>query len=77
MTKTRSVTHSILMWSHGRGTLQYDIMCALILAFIFFVPPSCFVKRKTYGQPLSQHDTHTSPSEDNADVPKPKVQENK
>jgi hypothetical protein len=34
---------SLTLWSYERGTLQYDIICALILAFIFFVPPSCFV----------------------------------
>jgi hypothetical protein len=36
------------MWSYERGTLQYDIICALILAFIFLVPPSCFFAKKIY-----------------------------
>jgi len=36
-----------LVWSYERGTLQYDIICGLILAFIFFVPRSCFLKPKT------------------------------
>lgn len=36
-----------LIWTYERGTLQYDIICALILAFIFFVPQSCFVKRRS------------------------------
>lgn len=35
----------ILIWSYGRGTLQYDIICILILAFIFLIDPSCFNKR--------------------------------
>jgi len=46
MTNVRSTIHNIFVWSYERGTLQYDIICALILAFIFFVPPSCFVARK-------------------------------
>jgi hypothetical protein len=33
------------MWSYERGTLQYDIICALILLFIFLVPRSCFVSK--------------------------------
>jgi len=35
----------ILIWAYGRGTLQYDIICILILAFIFFIDPGCFNKR--------------------------------
>lgn len=36
-----------MIWTHERGTLQYDIICALILAFIFLVPRSCFVGKRT------------------------------
>ncbi len=36
---------NLLVWSYERGTLQYDIICALILAFIFFVPRSCFTPK--------------------------------
>jgi hypothetical protein len=32
----------IIFWSYGRGTLQYDILCALILAFIFVIPRQYF-----------------------------------
>jgi hypothetical protein len=46
MTKSSPVTQKIFMWTYERGTLQYDIICALILAFIFFIPPSCFHKRQ-------------------------------
>ena len=45
MTKSRSIAQNILIWTYERGTLQYDIICILILAFIFFVPPSCFHRR--------------------------------
>ena len=33
-----------LFWSYERGSWQYDVMCVLILAFIFFVPSSLFHK---------------------------------
>jgi hypothetical protein len=46
MTKSSPATQKIFMWTYERGTLQYDIICALILAFIFLVPPSCFHKRQ-------------------------------
>jgi hypothetical protein len=47
MTNFRRTIHNVFVWSYERGTLQYDIICALILAFVFFVPPSCFVAKKT------------------------------
>jgi len=31
-----------LFWTYERGTWQYDVMVALILAFIFFTPRSWF-----------------------------------
>lgn len=46
MTKSRPVAQKIFIWTYERGTLPYDIICILILAFIFFVPPSCFHKRQ-------------------------------
>jgi hypothetical protein len=46
MTRSRSITQKIFIWTYERGTLSYDIICILILAFIFFVPPSCFHKRQ-------------------------------
>lgn len=33
---------SLLFWSYGRSTWQYDVLCALILAFIFLTPQSWF-----------------------------------
>ncbi len=35
----------VLIWTYERGTLQYDIICILILAFIFLIDPACFNKR--------------------------------
>jgi len=35
-----------LIWSYRRGSIQYDIICVLILAFIFLLPRGCFVRGK-------------------------------
>ena len=32
----------VIFWSYPRGTLQYDILCALILIFIFATPRQFF-----------------------------------
>lgn len=51
------ILKGILVWSYERGTLQYDIICALILAFIFLVPRGCFAParpdahRTEHGEP--------------------------
>ena len=41
-----STLRNVLIWTYERGTLQYDILCGLILAFIFLVPRSCFAPKK-------------------------------
>jgi hypothetical protein len=46
---------NLTIWLYSRGTLQYDIICILILAFIFFVPPSCFVKGEATTQSFHQN----------------------
>jgi hypothetical protein len=51
---------NLAIWSYSRGTLQYDIICILILAFIFFVPPSCFVRGENSA--MMQTNLHNSPS---------------
>jgi hypothetical protein len=60
-TELGGFTRSVMMWSHERGTLQYDILCALILAFVFFVPKSCFAPKPGphAGQSGSQQTTVT------------------
>ncbi|MCI0490222.1 MAG: hypothetical protein L0229_26815 [Blastocatellia bacterium] len=37
----------VLFWSYERGTWQYDLMCVLILAFVFLGPNSVFHRRHT------------------------------
>ena len=31
-----------LLWTHDRGSFQWDIMCLLILAFLFLIPRDTF-----------------------------------
>lgn len=40
-----STLKKILFWSYERGSWQYDVMCVLILAFIFFSPNFIFHSR--------------------------------
>ncbi len=38
---------SFIFWTYERGTWQYDLMVALILAFVFFTPRGLFHDRPT------------------------------
>jgi hypothetical protein len=33
---------NIIFWNYERGTWQYDLMCLLIIAFIFLSPKTWF-----------------------------------
>lgn len=44
---------SVFFWSYGRTTWQYDVLCALILAFIFLTPKAWFTQSKP--EPLLLH----------------------
>jgi len=37
-----------LLWSFDRGSIQYDVICGLILAFIFLTPGHAFSDRPAY-----------------------------
>lgn len=41
-----STLKKVFFWSYDRGTWPYDIMCVLILAFIFFSPNAVFENPK-------------------------------
>ena len=41
----------IIFWPYDRGTLQYDVLCGLILAFIFITPRSCFHDWPVFNSP--------------------------
>src|SRR5947209_19737787 len=45
----------IILWSYGRTTWQYDILCALILAFVFLTPKSWFERGKLTCTPAHQN----------------------
>jgi hypothetical protein len=40
----------VIFWTYARGTWQYDVLCALILAFIFLTPRDFFAKPPFYGE---------------------------
>lgn len=48
---------AIILWNYNRTTWQYDLLCLLILAFIFLTPKSWFdnnegrVRQYLQGQP--------------------------
>jgi hypothetical protein len=42
MRSVPSVLRNTILWAYERGTFQYDILCALILLFIFATPRSVF-----------------------------------
>lgn len=44
------------LWTYARNTWQYDVLCALILAFIFLTPKSWFDN----GEPPSRQE-HQNP----------------
>ncbi len=37
---------NFILWTHERGTWQYDVFCLLIVAFIFLTPKAWFEKRE-------------------------------
>ena len=42
MSPILGVIKNIVFWSYGRTTWQYDVLCVLILAFVFLTPKSWF-----------------------------------
>jgi hypothetical protein len=66
----RKTIRSIFVWSYERGTIQYDIICALILAFIFLVPPSCFVSKKNGAPKIPAKSSRTVPQGAPAESPR-------
>ena len=36
------VLKKVILWSYGRTTWQYDVLCVLILAFVFLTPKGWF-----------------------------------
>ena len=42
MSRIALFLHDVILWSYERGTPQYDVLCALILVFIFLTPRQVF-----------------------------------
>jgi hypothetical protein len=55
-----STFKKILFWSYDRGTWQYDVMCVLILAFVFLAPNSAFRNRPHSPVVVSADEVSTS-----------------
>jgi hypothetical protein len=49
------IIKSVFFWSYGRSTWQYDVLCALILAFIFLTPRSWFDTSEPRNMPAHQN----------------------
>jgi hypothetical protein len=52
-----STLKKILFWSYERGSWQYDIMCVLILAFIFSGPNGLFHNHRSSMADASRADS--------------------
>jgi hypothetical protein len=37
-----------LLWSFERGSIQYDVICVIIITFIFLMPPGVFNDRPDF-----------------------------
>jgi hypothetical protein len=51
--KAFAAIHRGLFWTYDRGTWQYDVMVALILAFIFLTPRAWFQDRPVTPLPAA------------------------
>ncbi len=51
-----SAVKRLFFWTYARNTWQYDVLCALILAFIFLTPKSWFQSGE-----LRSSEAHQSP----------------
>ena len=50
----------VVFWSYGRTTWQYDVLCALILAFIFLTPKTWFERSELVCRQAHQRDLSTA-----------------
>lgn len=49
---------NVILWNYGRTAWQYDVLCILILAFIFLTPKSWFDGKER--QPLASAASESS-----------------
>ena len=60
-----STLKKILFWSYERGSWQYDVMCVLILAFIFLSPNRIFQTRASAAPPIIVRSADIGPFNEN------------
>jgi hypothetical protein len=48
------VTKKVILWSYGRTTWQYDVLCVAILAFVFLTPKGWFERGELACAPAHQ-----------------------
>lgn len=53
---------NVLLWSYERGSWQYDVLCILILAFIFLTPSDWFHKPHPASAPSVTNQKEETPS---------------
>jgi len=68
MARPGGVARDIFFWTYNRGTIPYDVLCGLILAFVFFVPRGCFAPKRANLNPAGDKPAQSSqlPSSDHA-----------
>jgi hypothetical protein len=54
MRKLFRAIKATLLWSYDRGTWQYDVLCVLILLFVFALPAAWFDERGAAQKSLAQ-----------------------
>lgn len=59
----------VLFWSYDRGSWQYDLMCVLILAFIFLLPTGLFLSRDIASGTAAHSPLYVSRAEMSQDDP--------
>ena len=50
-----NVFKKVIFWSYGRTTWQYDVLCVLILAFVFLTPKGWFERGELACAPAHQN----------------------
>ncbi len=49
-----NVLKKVILWSYGRTTWQYDVLCVCILAFVFLTPKGWFERGELACAPAHQ-----------------------
>ena len=52
-----NVLRKLFFWNYARNTWQWDILCVVILIFIFLTPKSWFQNSERRGSPAHQNPT--------------------